>query len=390
MRPSARCSWTCRLSTGCARHGRSRCRGSCIPSSRSISRRIELTGNSGVSDLIGSKHLRFKAAVDGTGRKIASSSIPIVQVLPNTYTPIVGQPITYTRYLIGGAVDCCRPTWTAHQRAGITAVVASGRRGDVHGHAHDDGQRDGRLGAARGRLATGIALRPAGPVPRSDRPEHDGTRPEDRRGDRRDGVGAGDRHLVGLRCGLGLSLPGPAADRRWSVVVGRAAVADRTLGHAPAVVRALVSLPRAGRRQGRAHRCLGLRPHAAARDVADGSTKIQYGGAWSVVTDPTSPVASITDVDGRGCSRHGQHLRPRHRLDRRTRPHRRLGEGLRRRARDRAREPELDVRGAATRGLEPPLDDSGLAHRSGSWSRAQPGTRASPSTPSSSTSSPTA
>ncbi len=46
---------------------------------------------------------RFTATVDGVGRRITTSTLPIAQVLPNTYTPIVGSPITYTRYLVGGA-----------------------------------------------------------------------------------------------------------------------------------------------------------------------------------------------------------------------------------------------------------------------------------------------
>lgn len=60
----------------------------------------------------------FTASVDSTERRITHSSLPVVQVLPSTYTPIVGQPITYTRYLIGGATDCCSPRWTAWQGEG--------------------------------------------------------------------------------------------------------------------------------------------------------------------------------------------------------------------------------------------------------------------------------
>jgi len=61
---------------------------------------------------------RFSATEDSSERRIVHSSLPIVQVLPSTYTPIVGQPITYTRYLIGGATDCCGPRWTAWQGQG--------------------------------------------------------------------------------------------------------------------------------------------------------------------------------------------------------------------------------------------------------------------------------
>jgi hypothetical protein len=67
---------------------------------------------------IASAQKRFSAAVDSTQRLITSSSLPIVQVLPSTYTPIVGQPITYTRYLIGGATNCCGPRWFAWQGEG--------------------------------------------------------------------------------------------------------------------------------------------------------------------------------------------------------------------------------------------------------------------------------
>ena len=35
---------------------------------------------------------RFTAAVDGLGRRITTSTLPIAQVLPNTYTPVVGRP----------------------------------------------------------------------------------------------------------------------------------------------------------------------------------------------------------------------------------------------------------------------------------------------------------
>jgi hypothetical protein len=58
-------------------------------------------------------HARFTAGVDSTERRILSSNLPTAQVLPSTYTPIVGSPITYTRYLLGGAGSCCDARWTA-------------------------------------------------------------------------------------------------------------------------------------------------------------------------------------------------------------------------------------------------------------------------------------
>jgi hypothetical protein len=55
------------------------------------------------------------AAVVGTDRRIRASSLPMVQVLPDRYSPIAGQPVTYTRYLIGGATATSAdgPRWTA-------------------------------------------------------------------------------------------------------------------------------------------------------------------------------------------------------------------------------------------------------------------------------------
>jgi hypothetical protein len=63
------------------------------------------------------KRVRFMAAVDGTARLIKESNLPIVQVLPSTYTPVVGQPVTYTRHLIGGATAGAWNNWSAWQGA---------------------------------------------------------------------------------------------------------------------------------------------------------------------------------------------------------------------------------------------------------------------------------
>ena len=87
-------------------------------------------------------HRRFTAAVDSTDRRIYNSNLPIAQVLPNTYAPIVGQPITYTRYLIGGATNCCNPNWSARlgdgdhalgwsQAGGATFTITPPVTGDV-------------------------------------------------------------------------------------------------------------------------------------------------------------------------------------------------------------------------------------------------------------------
>lgn len=68
-------------------------------------------------------HKRFTATVDSTERRILSSTLPIAQVLPSTYSPIVGQPITYTRYLVGGATSCCNPNWVARLGSGENPII---------------------------------------------------------------------------------------------------------------------------------------------------------------------------------------------------------------------------------------------------------------------------
>jgi hypothetical protein len=72
---------------------------------------------------MGSVHIRFVAAIDSTDRRILSSNLPMAQVLPNTYTPIVGQPITYTRYLRGGATAVGPGHWNARLGEGETPTV---------------------------------------------------------------------------------------------------------------------------------------------------------------------------------------------------------------------------------------------------------------------------
>jgi hypothetical protein len=72
---------------------------------------------------MGGIHIRFVAAVDSTDRRIHSSNLPIAQVLPNSYTPIVGQSITYTRYLLGGATAVGPGHWSARLGDGETPTV---------------------------------------------------------------------------------------------------------------------------------------------------------------------------------------------------------------------------------------------------------------------------
>ena len=87
-------------------------------------------------------YARFDAAVEGTNPRITASNLPMAQVLPSTYTPIVGQPITYTRYLIAGAKPGSSSTWTAwqgqgdhpnvwHQEGGATFTITPREPGDV-------------------------------------------------------------------------------------------------------------------------------------------------------------------------------------------------------------------------------------------------------------------
>lgn len=65
----------------------------------------------------------FQAQVVGTDRRIRESNLPLAQVLPSTYTPTLGKPITYTRYLVGGAPSSGIATWTAHLGTGENPIV---------------------------------------------------------------------------------------------------------------------------------------------------------------------------------------------------------------------------------------------------------------------------
>jgi len=83
----------------------------------------------------------IQATVAGTDRRIHDSNLPVAQVLPSTFSPILGEPITYTRYLVGGAVSCCRPEWNAwigedapfhrYQSGGSTFTVTPTMTGDM-------------------------------------------------------------------------------------------------------------------------------------------------------------------------------------------------------------------------------------------------------------------
>ncbi len=65
----------------------------------------------------------IQATVSGTDRRIRESNLPIAQILPNTYSPVVGEPITYTRYLVGGAKTCCNSRWFARLGTGENPIV---------------------------------------------------------------------------------------------------------------------------------------------------------------------------------------------------------------------------------------------------------------------------
>ncbi len=65
----------------------------------------------------------FQAQVVGTDRRIRESNLPLAQVLPSAYQPVVGEPITYTRYLVGGAPTGGAAVWTAHLGVGENPIV---------------------------------------------------------------------------------------------------------------------------------------------------------------------------------------------------------------------------------------------------------------------------
>jgi hypothetical protein len=107
--------------------------------------------------LAGGAYVRFTASVGGTGHRITTSSLPIVQVLPSTYTPVVGQPVTYTRYLVGGAT-AGTSEWVAylgsgnnpvswHQKGGSTFTITAWAPGSIYA-GWDRMSGSFRLGAA--------------------------------------------------------------------------------------------------------------------------------------------------------------------------------------------------------------------------------------------------
>jgi hypothetical protein len=76
---------------------------------------------------------RFHPSVGSDDRRIRTSSLPMVQVLPDRYSIIVGQPVTYRAYPVGGAVLRSDDVWHAYwpgagvykmQRGGSTFTFA--------------------------------------------------------------------------------------------------------------------------------------------------------------------------------------------------------------------------------------------------------------------------
>lgn len=56
---------------------------------------------------------KIEAAVGTTDRRITSSSLPVVYILPDSFEVTVGQPVTYRAYPVGGATLTSRDQWSA-------------------------------------------------------------------------------------------------------------------------------------------------------------------------------------------------------------------------------------------------------------------------------------
>ena len=66
---------------------------------------VTLGGEPGSPDAV-------RPSLGSTDKRIRSSNLPVVQVLPSTYTPIVGQAITYTGYPVGGTTMRSSDHWS--------------------------------------------------------------------------------------------------------------------------------------------------------------------------------------------------------------------------------------------------------------------------------------
>jgi hypothetical protein len=80
-----------------------------------VSYRAELPDGGVIEASIGGSPDRpaIEPVIDGTSRRITSSNIPLIYVLPEDYILIVGEPTTYRAYAVGGATFDPDDTWFA-------------------------------------------------------------------------------------------------------------------------------------------------------------------------------------------------------------------------------------------------------------------------------------
>jgi hypothetical protein len=231
-------------------------------------------------------YVRFDAAEDGTNRRITTSNLPVAQVLPDTYTPIVGQSVTYTRYLVGGAKGG-GAVWTAWQGAGDNPNVW-----------HQDGgetftitpRETGNVTVGWQRMDTDRLFYAMydPPVRHRDRVRPTTTTPKATL----DGGAAGDRVPVkvtwdGADSGWGIEkyqLERSTDGGAWKRVLARKTKHfDEALLPGHAYRYRVRAVDWAGNR-GTWDVGAAVRP----RLVADGSASIEYGAAWTSVPDATA------------------------------------------------------------------------------------------------------
>ncbi len=240
-------------------------------------------------------HVVFTAAADGTGRLISSSNLPLVQVLPSTYTPVVGEPVTYTRYLIGGASAGSSSTWNAWQGSdpdvnhwyksgGSTFTITPWEPGNVTVSWQRGGER----------LFYGMYDPPVR--------RRDGYRPNTTAPAQRIGTGTlgtqvpvtitwdgSDRGWGIDRFQLERSVDGGAWKRILSKKV-RELAQSITPGHAYRYrVRAIDKYGNVG--------YWDYGPTFRPRVVADGASSVVYAGAWTVALDPTAIGGVLHEAD---------------------------------------------------------------------------------------------
>jgi hypothetical protein len=244
---------------------------------------------------------RFTATVASTERRITSSTLPMVQVLPSTYTPIVGQPVTYTRYLIGGASNCCGPRWTAwqgegdhpnvwHQDGGSTFTITPFEPGNIT-VGWDRAYGDWRLGAL---YDPPVRYR-------------DTTRPN---------TAAPVEKIGGamIRAVVPVTLTWSGSDRGWGIASYKLQQslnggAWTTIPLPTAKATSIVRMVTAGvsiRYRVRATDKAGnvgywdYGPTFKPRVAAQNSAAIAYTGAWTTVADPTAHGGSLRESSATG------------------------------------------------------------------------------------------